>query len=75
MKTIEDLTVKVTYKVGIGGLEVSKKVFEQLSEIYNSGCEIDGTNCEDYPEAAEWLRDNIKEGDCCELEYEIEELG
>lgn len=33
MKTIKDLTVKVTYKVGLGNVEVPKKVFKQLNEI------------------------------------------
>jgi hypothetical protein len=74
MKTIKDLSVNVTYRVGLGDLEVSEKVFEQLNEIADNGVSIDGTGME-YPEAIEWLRDNIKEGDCCDLEYEIEELS
>jgi hypothetical protein len=74
MKTIKDLSVKVTYSVGLGGLKVSNKVFEQLNEIADSGNEVDGTGM-DFPEAVEWLRDNIKERDCCELQYEIGELS
>jgi len=74
MKTIKDLSVKVTYSVGLGGLEVSDKVFDQLNEIADNGTEVDGTGME-YPEAIEWLHDNIKEGDCCDLECEIEELS
>lgn len=74
MKTIKDLSVKVTYKVGLGGLEVSDKVFEQLNEIADNSGEVDGTGFE-YPDAIEWLQNNIKEGDCCDLEYEIEELS
>jgi len=27
-----------------------------------------------YPNAAEWLRDNIKENDCCDWDCEIEDL-
>jgi hypothetical protein len=74
MKTIKDLSVNVTYRVGLGDLEVSEKVFEQLNEIADNGVSIDGTGM-DYPEANEWLKDNIKERDCCDLEYEIEELS
>ena len=74
MKTIKDLSVTVTYSVGLGGVEVSEKVFEQLNEIADNGTEVDGTGME-YPEATEWLRDNIKESDCCELKYLIENLS
>ena len=74
MKTIKDLDVKVTYRVGLVDVEVSDEVFEQLSEIAEKGIELDGTDM-DYPEANEWLRDNIKERDCCDLEYEITELS
>lgn len=73
MKTIKDLSVKVTYKVGLGDVEVSNEVFEQLQEIADSEMEIDGMSME-FPEALDWLRDNIKERDCCDLEYEISDL-
>ncbi len=74
MKTIKDLDVKVTYRVGLGDVKVSDKVFEQLNEIAENGSEIDGMDME-YPEASEWLRDNIKEADCCDIEYDITELS
>ena len=74
MKTIKDLDVKVTYRVGLGDVKVSDKVFEQLNEIAENGGEIDGTGM-DYIEASEWLRDNIKEADCCDIEYDITELS
>ena len=48
-------------------------MFEQLTEIAENGGEIDGMGME-YPEASEWLRDNIKDEDCYDLEYEITEL-
>ena len=74
MKTIKELNVKVTYKVGLGDIKVPNKVFKQLNEIAEKGREIDGMGM-DYPEASEWLRDNIRERDCCDLNYEIEELS
>lgn len=73
MKTIKDLSVKVTYKVGLGNLEVPNKVYKQLNEIVDEGGEVDGTGM-DYPEATEWLRNNIRERDCNDIEYEIEDL-
>ena len=69
MKTIKDLDVKVTYRVGLGDVKVPDKVFKQLTEIAEKGIELDGA------EANEWLRDNIKERDCYDLEYEITELS
>ena len=52
MKTIEDLTVKVTYKVGLGGLNVSEKIYKQLNEIAENSIELDGMGI-DYPEASD----------------------
>ena len=73
MKKINHLSVTVNYKVGLGGANVSEKVFKQLNEIADSGSEIDSSGME-YPEAVEWLRNNVKERDCYHLEYNIDEL-
>lgn len=73
MKTIKDLSVKVTYKVGLGNLKVPNKVYKQLNEIFDEGGEVNGMEME-YTEATEWLRNNIREADCCDLEYEIDDL-
>ena len=75
MKTIKDLDVKVTYRVGLGDVKVSEKVYEQLYEIYAKDKEVDIMAMSDYPEASEWLRNNIREADCCDLEYSISELS
>lgn len=73
MKTIDKIRVTVTYQVGIGGVSVPEKVLNQLKEAYDNGEEIDGTST-DFGEASEWLADNIKEKDCFEISYEIDEL-
>ena len=70
MKPIKDLNVKVTYRVGLGDVEFPPKVFKQLTEIAEKGVELNDME-NDYPEALEWLRDNIKG---CDLEYEVTEL-
>tara|TARA_R110000868_G_scaffold176916_5_gene414997 strand:+ start:9685 stop:9906 length:222 start_codon:yes stop_codon:yes gene_type:complete len=69
MKIIENLDVRVTYSVGLGDIEVPDEIYDELMEIVNNGIEVD-ENCE-YYEAAEWLRDNIREGDCYERNAEI----
>ena len=73
MITIENLTVKVTYRVCLGGFKVPKKVFSQLNKIADSEKEFDGTGM-DFPQAVEWLKDHIKQYDCCDLQYEIGDL-
>lgn len=70
MKTIKDLTVTVTYTVGLGNVEVSEEVYNDLMEHYDN-------NVWEVPEdsiAAEWLADNIKEKDAMNWSYEIDDL-
>lgn len=73
MKKVKDLTVKVTYKVGLGNVEIPENVYDQLLEAYYSNEEIDTSEIEKM-EAAEWLSNNIKESDCMDWKAEIEEL-
>lgn len=37
MKTIKDLTIKVTYRVGLGNVKVPDQVYNALSECYDRG--------------------------------------
>jgi hypothetical protein len=73
MKKIEELTVKVTYKVGLGDLEVPKDVFDELNEIFDNGGEFDGMG-DKYPNARNWLNSKINQNDCFDCEYSIENL-
>ncbi len=73
---IEDLTIKVTYKVGLGNVEMPKKVYDQLLLASEKFAEIDQTMIkEEYKEAADWLRKNIKEADCMDWVAEVEEIS
>lgn len=70
MKTIKNLTVTVTYIVGLGNVEVSEEVYNDLTEHYEN-------NVWEVPEdsiAAEWLADNIKEKDAMNWSYEINDF-
>ena len=80
MKTIKDLTIQVTYTVGLGNVEVPDEVYNALSQCYDDGgnvpmsdiCTINGE-----PElacASEWISDNIRESDAMDWEYEITEF-
>lgn len=73
MPKIEMIKVKTTFHVGIGGMNVSKKVYDQLREMEEKGIELDGTGT-DYPEANQWFVDNIHLRDCHDVEYEVKSL-
>lgn len=72
MKTIKDLTVKVTYTVGLGNVEVPNKVYKQLEKMADYGLSIEDDYSEEYEEAFNWLSMNIKERDCYNWSYEVE---
>ena len=72
MKIIKDLNVTVTYTVGLGDVEVPEKVFEQLDKMAQYGITIGLGNSEEYEEVFGWLRDNIREDDAMDWEYEVE---
>jgi hypothetical protein len=76
MVTIKDLTVKVTYRVGLGDVEMPKNVHEQLIQASENGDEIEmgGVNSK-YSDAYEWLSINILERDCMDWSAEIEEVS
>jgi hypothetical protein len=75
MVTIKDLTVKVTYRVGLGEVEMPEKVHQQLLEASENGDEIEMGGISKYPDAYEWLSDNIRERDCMDWSAEIEDVS
>lgn len=80
MKTIKDLTIKMTYRVGLGNIEVSDEVYNALADCYDRGGDVpmpDGCSITGHPElaeAAEWLIDNIQQIDAMDWEFEIEDF-
>lgn len=80
MKTIKDLTIKVTYIVGLSDVEVPNEVYNALSECYDRGgdvpmpdeCCINGQP--ELAEAAEWLTDNIQQNDAMDWKFEIKDF-
>ena len=69
MKIIKNLTVKMTYRVGLGNVEISDDVYDALAKCYDEGGEVPMQGeCTLYgvDELAcvpEWLSDNIREAD------------
>lgn len=76
MKKIKELSVSVTYKVGLSDLEVSDKIYSGLEKIEERGHwdESEFNVDDDILDAAEWISNNIKQEDCFSWEYEIDEL-
>ncbi|MDR1716524.1 MAG: hypothetical protein LBS20_11840 [Prevotella sp.] len=78
MKAIKDLTVQVTYRVGLGNLKVSDDIYNGLIKIADkisiSDNEANMTKDKDMQAAFEWLTDNIKENDAMSWEYQVEDL-
>lgn len=73
---VKDLTVKVTYKVGLGNVEMPDKVYKQLLLAAENFKELDPTMLhEDYREAADWLSQNIREHDCMDWSAEVDEIS
>lgn len=78
MKTIKDLTIKVTYTVGLCDIEVSDSIYDALAQCYDEGGEVPMpdecsiTGRKELAKAAEWITDNIQESDAMDWEYEIE---
>lgn len=76
MIKVEDLTIKVTYKVGLSNVEMPKEVYEQLLLASENWKEIDPTTMdEEYREAADWLHENIKEADCMDWVAEVDDIS
>lgn len=71
---IDNLTVTVKYRVGLGKLKVPKKVYDQLIAAEKRGDTLEPDNMK-YPDATEWLSDNIREKDCMDWECEIYDLS
>ena len=75
MDSLKDLTIKVTYTVGLENVEMPDIVKKQLKEISGDLDGIDGLSSNNYPEADAWLKENIIERDCYRLKYEVEDIS
>lgn len=74
MKKINELTVTVTYTVGLSDIEVNEQVYDALNALADRG----STNCgrkdcdEQIETAFGWLEDNILESDAYDWSYEVD---
>lgn len=70
MKKIKDLTIKVTYRVGLGNVEVPDEVYNELAKAYDEGGDVPEWD-DELENANEWLLDNIRQNDAMDWEFEI----
>jgi len=74
MATVKDLTVRISYRVTLCDVEMPNDVYDQIHEANENGNDIHLGGVSEYPEALQWLMDNIREGDCIDWEAEIEDF-
>lgn len=73
MKKIKKLNVHVTFSVGLGDLEVSDKVYDQLLKAEERGLSITGDQYGiPFTDALDFLADNVSLDDAYECEYEVD---
>ena len=73
MKKIKELTIKVTYIVGLSNIEVPDDVYNELAKAYDEGGDVPEWD-DELENANEWLLDNIRQNDAMEWEFEIEDF-
>lgn len=73
MKTIKNLTVKVTYTATLSNVEVSEKEYEALKNLAEYGSGDPFEDFDDQPrDAFKWVKDHIRENDDFDLKYEVD---
>lgn len=72
---VENIKVKVTYEVGLSELNIPEKKIKQLKKAFEEMKSLGGFGSDEFNEAREWLNSNIRESDCFEIEYEIEDIS
>ena len=73
-QSILKINVTAKYTVGLGGLEVPENIYKGLLQIEENGGYDSLSDDDDVHEACEWLEENIRERDCCDIDYEINNL-
>ena len=72
IKKVKSLSLTVTYRVGYGGVEMPKEIYEQMVKAAENGDEIE---MHKYPDVADWMSSNVGERDCIDWKAEIDELS
>lgn len=71
MPILENLTVTVTYTVGLGNVEVTQEMIDKIKNLSSDTLSTNSILSEDESDVMEFLSSQIKERDAYEWEYEI----
>ena len=73
---IKEIEVVVTYKVGLGGVDLPEHLRKDLEHIFEEGLSMDpgGRTGMEYPELSDFLADLAKERDCFDWKCEVDHL-
>lgn len=76
MKKLRNINITVTYSVELSDIELSDSVYDDLVALYDSGVYEIANNGKNEMECNVygWIWDNIKEKDCYQVSYEIDDL-
>ena len=76
MEKIKKIRVTIEYSVGLGDYDADEKTISELKEIYEEGIVLDSSGASDlqFPNACNWLRDNIRERDRFGWRCEIDQF-
>lgn len=71
MPILKNLTVTVTYTVGLGNVEVTQDMIDKINNLSFNTLSTNSVLSEDESDVMEFLSSEIKERDAYEWEYEI----
>lgn len=67
---VKTINVTVKYTVELGDIEIPENIYNELDSGSHEGLEFDPTIPRKI-DAAQWLADNIREGDCMDWTAEV----
>jgi hypothetical protein len=74
MKNVKKITVKVFYRVELGNIQMHEKAYKQIVQASKYGDDIEMRGMSKYPDAYEFIHNNIREKDCMDWSAEVEEI-
>ncbi len=76
-KKIKKINVTITYSVGLGELSIPESIYNEIQRAHEEGVTLDTyttITLNKFPNAIDWMAENIKEKDCFRWECEIDEF-
>ena len=71
MKTAKELRLKITYEIELNDVRMPQEAYDQLTDAAENGIDINIFDPGKYPDAGDWLVENVSERGCMDWEAEI----